>query len=86
MSLLYQMKEAIAAGKLTEPFTSRQVSQVLCHPDWSLERVQNFLARHCPGNLATADHYFERVGPGQYRLLRWTARDHHRTPGPFPKL
>ncbi len=53
MRLLCQMKEAIAAGKLTEPCTSHQVAQGLCCPDWSLERVQQFLARHCSGNLAT---------------------------------
>ena len=85
MSLLYQLKESIAAGELTEPFTSHQVSQALCHPDWSLERVQNFLARHCLGNLATVDHYFERVSSGQYRLLRGTAGDRNRPAEPFAK-
>ncbi len=74
MSLLGLMKEAIASGKLMEPFTSRQIVQVLASPDWTNNRVQDFLARHCSGNVATTDHYFVRVRLGRYRLLRETIR------------
>ncbi len=85
MSLIGLMKEAIASGKLTEPFTSSQVSEALCRPNWPPARVQHFLARRCLGNLAAFSYYFERVGSGQYRLLRETARDRNRPGGPLPE-
>jgi len=79
MSLPDLLREAIDSGKLTEPFTPRQVSEALCRPNWSPERVQHFLAGHCQGNLAAFSYYFERVGSGQYRLLREPARGHDRS-------
>ncbi len=85
MSLINLMKGAIASGKLTEPFTPRQVSEALCRPNWPPERVQHFLARHCQGNLAAFSYHFERVGSGQYRLLRETGRDRNRPAGPLPE-
>ncbi len=74
MSLPDLLREAIASGKLTEPFTPSQVSEALCRPNWPPERVQQFLARHCLGNLAAFSYYFERAGLGHYRLLRGTDR------------
>lgn len=83
MSLPDLRREAIDSGKLTEPFTPRQVSEALCRPNWRLERVRKFLAGHCVGNPAAFSYYFERVGFGHYRLLRGTARGHIRPTHPF---
>ncbi len=85
MSLPDLLREAIASGRLTELFSARQVSEVLCRPNWPPERVRDFLTRHCRGNLAAVRYYFERVRPGQYRLLRWTARAHNRPAKRFHK-
>ncbi len=85
MSLPDLLKEAIASGRLTEPFTSRQVVQVLANPAWSIDRVRSFLARHCQGNLAASYCFFERLDFGQYRLLRETVRDLSRPAEYFPK-
>ncbi len=78
MSLPGLLREAIDSGKLTEPFTHRQASEALCRPNWPAERVRSFLERHCRGNLSSFSYYFERVGVGQYRLLRDAAGDHDR--------
>ena len=79
MSLPDLLREAIDAGKLTEPFTYHQASEALCRPNWPPERVRSFLERHCRGNLSSFSYYFERVSVGQYRLLRDATGGHDRS-------
>jgi len=63
------IREAIAAGRLREPFSAREVTRALRNPDWPLPRVHSFLVRYCMGNLAASQILVERVRYGRYRLL-----------------
>jgi hypothetical protein len=74
MDLSDLLREAIATGKLREPFSARDAAQALALPDWPLPRVHSFLVRHCQGNLAACNFLVERTSYGQYRLLSEGAR------------
>jgi hypothetical protein len=69
MDLPELIREAIAAGRLCEPFSAREVARVLECGDWPLSRVHSFLVRYCMGNLAASRVLVERVTYGRYRLL-----------------
>ena len=75
MDLPDLIREAIAAGRLREPFSAREAAAALRSPDWPAERVHSFLVRYCLGNLAAAQILFERVTYGRYRLLYDGPRD-----------
>jgi len=69
MDLPDLIREAIAAGRLREPFSAREAAEAVRHLDWPAERVHSFLVRYCLGNLAASQVLVERVTYGRYRLL-----------------
>ena len=69
MSLESLLREAITSGKLHEPFSAGEATSAVGLDDWPLKRVHSFLVRHCHGNLAAIQIYFDRVSFGRYRLL-----------------
>jgi hypothetical protein len=69
MDLPDLIREAIAAGRLREPFSAREATRAIDHPDWPRSRVHSFLVRYCMGNLAASQILVERVTYGRYRLL-----------------
>ena len=69
MSLDDLLREVIATGRLIEPFTATDATRALSLDEWPLPKVQNFLARHCIGNLAATVMLVERVAYGKYRLI-----------------
>ncbi len=69
MDLPDLVREAIAGGRLREPFSARELTRALSHPDWPLTRVHSYLVRYCMGNLAARQVLVERVSYGRYRLL-----------------
>jgi len=69
MSLDDLLREVIVSGRLAEPFTAAEATRAVCLDDWPLSKVQNFLARHCIGNLAATVLLVERVSYGKYRLI-----------------
>ncbi|OLC53788.1 MAG: hypothetical protein AUH92_05215 [Acidobacteria bacterium 13_1_40CM_4_69_4] len=75
MDLPDLIREAIAGGRLCEPFSAREVARALSCPDWPVSRVHSYLVRYCMGNLAASQVLFERVRYGRYRLLYDGPRD-----------
>jgi hypothetical protein len=69
------LREVIATGRLEEPFSALDAARVVDQDDWPLTKVQNFLARHCVGNLAATVMFVERVSYGKYRLIYDGPRD-----------
>ena len=69
MSLEGLLREAIARGRLREPFSATDATSAVSLEDWPQKRVHSFLVRHCRGNLAAIQIYFDRVSFGRYRLL-----------------
>ena len=69
MSLDDLLREVIAAGRLAEPFTASEATHAVSLDAWPLTKVQNYLARHCAGNLAATVLLVERVSYGKYRLI-----------------
>lgn len=69
MSLEILLREAIAGGRLHEPFSATDATSAVGLEDWPQKRVHSFLVRHCHGNLAAIQIYFDRVSFGRYRLL-----------------
>jgi hypothetical protein len=69
MSLDDLLREVVASGRLAEPFTASEVTRAVSLDAWPLTKVQNFLARHCAGNLAASVLLVERVSYGKYRLI-----------------
>lgn len=69
MSLDDLLREVIVSGRLAEPFTAAEATRAVCLDDWPLPKVQNYLARHCIGNLAATVLLVERVSYGKYRLI-----------------
>src|SRR6267143_2356515 len=69
MDLPDLIREAIATGRLREPFSAREAARAVSSPEWPLSRVHSFLVRYCMGNLAASQVLFERVTYGRYRLL-----------------
>ena len=68
MELAFLLKEAIATGRLAEPFSAVDAAGALSQPEWPPARVQSYLIRHCLGNLAAVSVDVERVAHGRYRL------------------
>jgi len=75
MSLDDLLREVIATGRLAEPFTASDAMRAVALDEWSLPKVQNYLARHCIGNLAATTLVVERVAYGKYRLIYDGPRD-----------
>jgi hypothetical protein len=69
MSLDDLLREVIATGRLAEPFTASDAARAVGLDEWPLNKVQNYLARHCIGNLAASTLLVERVAYGKYRLI-----------------
>src|SRR5262245_42689275 len=69
MSLDHLLREVIASGRLAEPFTASEAARAVNLTEWPLPKVQNYLARHCMGNLAASVLLVERVSYGRYRLI-----------------
>ena len=69
MSLEILLRGAISSGRLREPFSATEATSALGLDDWPQKRVHSFLVRHCHGNLAAIQIYFDRVSFGRYRLL-----------------
>jgi hypothetical protein len=69
MSLDDLLREVIASGRLGEPFTASEATRAVSLDAWPLTKVQNYLARHCAGNLAATILLVERVSYGKYRLI-----------------
>lgn len=82
MDLPDRIREAIASGRLREPFSARDVVRALSGT-WTVARVHSFLVRHCSGNLAASVVIVERVSYGRYRLLSDGPRGGPTTPHPF---
>jgi hypothetical protein len=85
MDLPDRIREAIANGRLLEPFSARDAAEALSDPDWPQPRVHSFLVRHCMGNLAASQLLFERVIYGRYRLLYDGPREYVPPPTKFRK-
>ena len=83
MDLPDLLREAIATGRLREPFSAREAARALSSPEWSLRRVHSFLVRYCMGNLAASQVLVERVAYGRYRLLYDGPRDRLPPPTKF---
>jgi len=83
MDLPDLIREAIASGRLREPFSAREAAKALRNPDWPLQRVHSFLVRYCRGNLAASQVLVERVMYGRYRLLYDGPREHVPPPTKF---
>ena len=75
MSLDDLLREVIAIGRLAEPFTASEAAKAVGLEEWPLPKVQNYLARHCIGNLAATTLLVERVSYGKYRLIYDGPRD-----------
>jgi|RhiMetdeSRZDD1v2_1073273.scaffolds.fasta_scaffold538904_1 hypothetical protein len=69
MSLDHLLREVVVSGRLAEPFTASEATRAVSLQDWPLTKVQNYLARHCIGNLAATVLLVERVSYGKYRLI-----------------
>lgn len=69
MDLPDLIREAIATGRLREPFSAREAATALENPGWPPQRVHSFLVRYCMGNLAASQIFVERVTYGRYRLV-----------------
>ncbi len=83
MDLPDRIREAIANGRLFEPFSARDLTEALSDPDWPQPRVHSFLVRHCIGNLAASLMFVERVLYGRYRLIYDGPREHVPPPTKF---
>jgi hypothetical protein len=83
MDLPDLIREAIAAGRLREPFSAREAARGLQNPDWPLPRVHSFLVRYCMGNLAASHVLVERVSYGRYRLVYDGPREYIPLPTKF---
>ena len=75
MSLDHLLREVVASGRLSEPFTASEATRAVSLQEYPLTKVQNFLARHCIGNLAATVLLVERVSYGKYRLIYDGPRD-----------
>ena len=69
MGLENLLREAIANGRLREPFSPGDATEALGRADWSVKQVHSFLVRYCRGNLAARLVFVDRVSFGRYRLL-----------------
>jgi hypothetical protein len=76
------LREVVATGRLAEPFTASDAARAISLEDWPLTKIQNFLARHCIGNLAARVMLVERVSYGKYRLIYDGPRDDPFRPSP----
>jgi hypothetical protein len=83
MDLPDLIREAIAMGRLTEPFSAREAARALQNPAWPPQRVHSFLVRYCMGNLAASQIFVERVTYGRYRLVYDGPREHVSLPTKF---
>ena len=83
MDLPDLIREAIAMGRLREPFSAREAATALGNPGWPQQRVHSFLVRYCVGNLAASQIFVERVTYGRYRLLYDGPREHVSPPTKF---
>jgi hypothetical protein len=83
MDLPDLIRAAIAAGRLSEPFSARDAATALAHSEWPLSRVHSFLVRYCMGNLAASQVLVERVTYGRYQLLYDAPRDYVPPPTKF---
>jgi hypothetical protein len=81
MELPDLLRQAIADGKLREPFSAREAARALALPEWPLPRLHSFLVRHCQGNLAAGNLMVERASYGMYRLLTDAPRPMPGSPG-----
>ncbi len=81
MDFLDLLREAIAAGRLREPFSTGEAAEGLAHREWPVERVRSFLVRYCEGNLAASRVVVERVTPGRYRIVPDAPRRRATGPG-----
>jgi hypothetical protein len=82
MSLDDLLREVVLTGRLAEPFTASDAARAISLDDWPIPKVQNFLARHCIGNLAATVMVVERVAYGKYRLIYDGPRDDSFRPTP----
>ena len=82
MSLDDLLREVIATGRLAEPFSAPEAARAVNLAEWPLPKVQNFLARHCAGNLAATVLLVERVSYGKYRLIYDGPREDDARPAP----
>jgi len=82
MSLDDLLREVVLTGRLAEPFTASDAARAISLDDWPIAKIQNFLARHCIGNLAATVMLVERVSYGKYRLIYDGPRDDPFRPTP----
>ena len=66
MRFIAEIREAVASGRLTEPFQAADV-RAAC-PRWEPKTYGTFLPKHCDGNPGNYRVYFIRVARGFYRL------------------
>ena len=65
--LIQEIRQAVAAGELVEPFTAKDVvnaKSISCTPS----TPGTFLPKHCVGNPGGDTELFTYVGRGLYRL------------------
>jgi hypothetical protein len=60
--------DAVARGVLREPFTKGDFRKAC--PGFAEGTYNAFLDKHAQGNRGGTSELFERVRPGQFRLLR----------------
>ena len=66
MSFITSIREAVAAGRLNQPFRAADV-KAAC-PGWANSTYSTFLSKHCQGNPGGNTVHFVWVARGLYRL------------------
>lgn len=60
--------EAVKKGRLREPFSAEDFRRAC--PRWGEGTYQAFLHKHRKGNPGGESELFEKIAPGQFKLLR----------------
>ena len=66
MRFITEIREAVASGRLAEPFRAADV-KAAC-PEWAPATYNTFLPKHRAGNPGGDTVLFVQVAPGLYRL------------------
>lgn len=70
MSIIEKIREAVAKGKLTEPFGKKDLEKAV--PDLGRGTYNAYLYKHYVGAPGPYKEYFEKVARGKFCLKRLT--------------
>jgi len=68
MTRVEEVREAVQEGKLTEPFSKKNLERVF--KNWGKGTYDAYLFKHRVGNPGGYLEYFERVAPGKFKLVK----------------